>query len=272
MSNENGKHKFKLIAADLDGTLLDDQYRVMPELLETVNRARARGVELAVATGRLYPSALPFVSDLEIVLPVIASNGAVVRKPGNGELICQWTMKRELAIEALKLTENGTAQRFVNVNDAFYTDAPEEASRRYQQALKIQFLRKVPLHEVITEDPIMVVIRDSEEEVARLTGILREHFGDRVYLANSKPFFIDINHPGVSKGSALMDLCRRLGIEAKDVIAIGDGWNDEEMLKAAGIGAAVANAPALLKEKADYVCTHPTFKGVIEIIERFVLN
>lgn len=168
------------------------------------------------------------------------------------------------------MTENGTAQRFVNINDVFYTDAPEKASQRYEEALKIRFLRRPSLYEVINEDPLMLVVRDSEEEVRRLTVVLREYFGDRVYLANSKPFFIDINHPGVSKGAALLDLCQRLGISPAEVIAIGDGWNDREMLALAGLGAVVANAPEALKQTADYVCDNPSYRGVIEVIERFI--
>jgi len=263
--------KYRLIAADLDGTLLDDTYRIMPELLAAVDAARLQGTELAVATGRLYPSALPFARELKVTLPIIASNGAVVKDPATGELISQVTLDRALAIEALNLTENGTAQRFVNVQDAFYTDAAEKASRKYSEALKINFVRKVPLQDVITTDPIMVVIRDSESEISRLTRILAEHFGDRVYMANSKPFFIDINNPAASKGAALKDLCHRLGIAPEEVIAVGDGWNDREMFQAAGLGAAVSNAPESLREHADYVCENQSFHGVIEVIRRFVL-
>ncbi|WP_418790316.1 Cof-type HAD-IIB family hydrolase [Phosphitispora sp. TUW77] len=264
--------KYKLIAADLDGTLLDDTYRVKPQLLAAVNAARSLGVELAVITGRLYPSALPFAVELNVTLPVIASNGAVVKDPLTGKLISQITMDRDLAIEALNLTENGTSQRFVNVQDAFYTDVAEEESRKYAEALKINFVRKIPLQDAIITDPVMVVIRDSESEITRLTGILAEHFGNKVYMANSKPFFIDINGPKVSKGAALKDLCSRMGITPEEVVAIGDGWNDREMLQTAGLGAVVANAPESLKEHADYVCEQRSFQGVIEVIKRFVLT
>ncbi len=264
--------KYRLIAADLDGTLLDETYTVRPELLSCLNKSRASGVDLAVATGRLYPSALPFVRDLGVCLPVIASNGAVVRDPRTGELLSSLSLNRELAVEALMLTGGGSAQRFVNIRDNFYTDASEEASRKYAEALRITFTRRVPLEEAVTEDPTMIVIRDREEEISRLTAALRAHFGKRLYLANSKPFFIDINHPGVSKGAALLSLCRRAGIDPAEVIAVGDGWNDQEMFNIAAIGAAVANAPESLKEKADYVCTEASYRGVIEVIERFVLG
>lgn len=263
---------YRLIAADLDGTLLDDNYRVEPELLSAINKARAKGVELVVATGRLYPSAIPFVRDLGVTHPVIASNGAVIREPLTGRQIYHCPLERRLAIEVLELTDSGTAQHFVNIRDNFYTDASEEKSRKYSEALKIKFITKIPLQQVITEDPTMVVVRDEEKEIVRLTGILRAHLGEKVYLANSKPFFIDINHPSASKGAALMNLCRTMNIRPEEVIALGDGWNDLEMFKAVGLGAAVANAPEGLKEQAAYVCKKPSFKGAIEVIERFVLN
>jgi len=263
--------KYRLLAADLDGTLLDDTYRVTPDLLSYINKSRSNGVELVVATGRLYPAALPFVRELQVSLPVIASNGAVVKDPLTGETICQLPLPMDLAIQVLKFTNEHPVQRFVGVRDNLYTDAPDEASRKYSEALKVNFVRRIPLETAVTEDPTMIVIRGPEGEILQLTGQLRRHFGDRVYLANSKPFFIDVNHPQASKGAALVSLCRRMGIDPGEVIAIGDGWNDLEMFRVAGTGIAVANAPDRLKEEADYVCANPSYKGVIEVIKRFIL-
>lgn len=264
--------RYKLIAADMDGTLLDDKYRVEPELTAVLEKCRDRGIQLVIATGRLYISAFPFVQELGVTLPVIASNGAVVKDPGTGELLCHYTLDKDLAIRALKLTATDTAQRFMCINDKFYTDVSEETFKKYAEALKIDFIRVVPLHEAVTDDPTMVTIRDREPEIARLTGILRQHLGDEVYLANSKPFFVDVNHRSVSKGTALTWLCQRLGIDPSEVLAVGDGWNDLEMLQVAGMGAAVANAPDELKKNAGYVCTRPSYHGVIEAIEKFILD
>lgn len=265
------QRKFKLIVADMDGTLLDDKYRVRPELIEAVKQARAKGVDLTVATGRMYLSALPHIEELQVSLPVIAANGALVKDPGTGEVISQKLLNRDLAREALRLTENSTAQRFVNIKDVYYTDASEDTVREYSKALKMSFVGKRPLEQALTEDPLMVTIRDKEDKIITMTAMLREHFGDRVYLVNSRSFFIDINHPEVSKGAALVDLCQRVGVKPAEVIAIGDGWNDREMFAAAGLGAAVANAPEAVKESADYVCVNPNFMGVIEVIERYIL-
>lgn len=264
--------KFKLIAADMDGTLLDDKYRVRPELLAAIEKCRARGIDLVLATGRLYPSVLPYVKDLGVTLPVIASNGAVVKDPGTGELLYHVPVDKDFAVEALRLTKSDTAQRFVNIRDKFYTDAPEETSRMYSEALKIDFIRVLNLEEAVTEDPTMVVIRDREEEIARMTELLRQELGDKVYLANSKPFFLDINNRRISKGSAITFLCQKLQVDLSEVIAIGDGWNDLEMFRAVGMGAAVANAPDQLKKTADYVCSLPSYQGVIEVIEKFLLD
>ena len=264
--------KFKLIAADIDGTLLDDTYRVRPELLAAIEKCRNRGIDLVLATGRLYPSALTYVKELGVTLPVIASNGAVVKDPVTGELLYHVAVDRDYAAEALRLTRTDTAQRFDNIRDKFYTDAPEEMSRKYAEALKIDFIRVMPLEDVLTEDPTMVVIRDREDEIARLTELLRQELGDKVYLANSKPFFLDINNRHISKGAALTRLCQKLKIDVSEVIGIGDGWNDLEMFRVVGMGAAVANAPDRLKKSADYTCTLPSYQGVIEVIEKYLLD
>lgn len=264
--------KYKLIAADMDGTLLDDKYRVEPELTAVLEKCRDRGIHLVIATGRLYVSAFPFVRELGVTLPVIASNGAVIKDPGTDELLCHFPLDKDLAIRALKLTATDTAQRFMCINDRFFTDVSEETFKKYAEALKIDFIRVIPLEEAVTDDPTMVTIRDREDEIARLTGLLRQHLGDKVYLANSKPFFLDVNNPLVSKGNAVKWLCRRLGIDPAEVLAIGDGWNDLEMLQVAGMGVAVANAPGDLKKHADYICQLPSYHGVIEAIEKFILD
>lgn len=262
---------YKLIAADLDGTVLDDTYAVSGVLKEYVARARERGTELVIATGRLFPSALPFVKELEVTLPVIASNGAVVKTPLDGNMIYHVPLDKNLAGEVLDFTKDYPVQRFLNINDIFYTDAPEEQTIRYSEALKVQFTRVEPLEQMLTEAPTMVVIRGKDEIIKELTDHMRDHFGERAYLANSKPFFIDVNHPAVSKGAALAKLCQHLKIDLSQVIAIGDGWNDLEMFRLTGLGAAVANAPEDLKREADYVCENETYQGVIEVIEKFVL-
>lgn len=264
--------KFKLIAADLDGTLLDDTYNVKPELLKYINLASEKGVQLLVATGRLYPSALPFVKDLSVTLPVIASNGAVVKEPENGKIIYHFPLERQLVRDVLKITKDYPVQRFININDTFYTDAPEENTKKYSEALKVEFVHIEPLEKVLDNDePTMAVVRGKDELIKELTGIMHDYFGEKVYLANSKPFFIDVNNPSVSKGAALARLCTDLKINPAEVISIGDGWNDLEMFKVSGLGVAVANAPGKLKNEADYVCENSTYHGVIEVIKQFVL-
>lgn len=240
--------------------------------LSVLIRQEKKGTHLVVATGRLYPSALPFVRELSVTLPVIASNGAVIKDPENGKMIYHFPLERDIVRDVLKITQSSPVQRFVNINDIFYTDAPEENTKRYSEALKVQFIHIKPLESILdNKEPTMAVIRGNDEIISQMTGVLRDYFGEKVYLANSKPFFIDVNNPSVSKGAALARLCNDLKIDPKDVISIGDGWNDLEMFKVSGIGAAVANAPDKLKNKADYVCENSTYRGVIEVIKQFVL-
>lgn len=262
---------FRLIAADLDGTILDHSNRLKPQLLSAINKCRSQGVELVISTGRLYPSAKPIIDELSICLPVISSNGAVIKDPLSGELIYHMPLPRELAIEALMLTKGDSAQRFICIQDSFYTDVSQEEAIKYSKALNVTFVRHVPLESIITDDPTIIVVKDREDEIARLTTLLTKNLGSKVHIANSTPCYIDINHPKVSKGAGLMKVCKLLGINPKEVIAVGDGWNDLEMFEVAGLGAAVSNAPRDLKRKADYICKNHSYKGVIEVLERFVL-
>lgn len=262
--------KYKLVAVDLDGTLLDEQYKVMPEVRDIVSRARTGGIGFTFATGRLFPSARQFAAELGLNLPLITYNGALIKEANSVKPVFHLPMDRELAREVLDITQDWPGRRFVFIDDVVYTDTEDEVTRNYAKALRVEFRRLRQLEPAYFESPTMITFRNEPPEIDKLTEFIRNHFQDEIYMVNSRPFFLDIAHREVSKGRGLAELCHRLGIKAEEVIAVGDGWNDLEMLEFAGLGAAVANAPDDLKSRAGYVAEGSYYHGVIEIMEKFL--
>lgn len=262
--------KYKLVAVDLDGTLLDEEYKVMPEVRDIVARARAKGVGFTFATGRLFPSARQFALELGLNLPLITYNGALIKGANGAKTLFHLPLDRELAREVLDMTQDWTGRRFVFIDNVVYTDTEDEVTRNYAIALRVEFRLLKQLDRALSEGPTMITFRNEPPEIDKLTGFMRNHFQDAIYMVNSRPFFLDITHREVTKGRGLAELCSHLGIRADEVLAVGDGWNDLEMLEFAGLGAVVANAPEGLKAKADYVAAGSHYHGVIEIMEKFL--
>lgn len=264
-------NKYKLIVSDLDGTIFDKTYSITREFAEIVQRVREKGCEFTFATGRLYPSAVKYAVELGIKIPLITYNGALIRDPITGITVAKTLLPKEKALEILNITENQGVMRFVFVDDLVYTDADTEITRGYADALRVKFETNVPLKAVVNENPIMMTLRDNPKEIQKWTRQFRDRYGDSLYFANSRPFFLDIAHPKVSKGYALKYLSQYLGINPNRVIAIGDEDNDLEMMKVAGLGVAVANASQIVRAAADYVTKGQYWRGVIEVLEKFVL-
>ncbi|MFZ5640847.1 MAG: Cof-type HAD-IIB family hydrolase [Bacillota bacterium] len=262
--------KYKLVAVDLDGTLLDESYTVTPEIKDMVCRAQARGIGFTFATGRLFPSARQFAAELGLTLPLVTYNGALVKEAAGKQPLFHLPLAKETAREVLDLTREWPGRRFVFIDDVVYTDTDDEVTRHYAKALRVKFRRLTQLEEALIVGPTMITFRDDPPEIDKLTGCIRKHFQDKIYLVNSRPFFLDIAHREVSKGRGLAELCGQQGIKPEEVIAVGDGWNDLEMLEFAGLGAVVANAPEGLKAGADYVAAGSHYHGVIEIMEKFL--
>ncbi|GAB4257636.1 Cof-type HAD-IIB family hydrolase [Thermincola ferriacetica] len=263
--------KYKLIVSDLDGTIFDQTYTLAAELKEAVIKARGRGCEFTFATGRLYPSAVQYARELGLKVPLITYNGALIRNPVTDETVLEVPLPRGKAGEIVKLTDGQPVMRFIFRDDIVFTDTEEVFTRPYADALGVKFVYVRRLASVLDKDPIMITLRAEPEEIKKWTAIFRDRFAGQLYLANSRPFFLDVAHPKVSKGFAVAELCRVMGISPAETIAIGDEANDVEMMERAGLGVAVGNAAAGAKRYADYVAKGEYWRGVIEVIEKFVL-
>ncbi len=265
------RRKFKLIVSDLDGTIFDSTYTITDQLRQAVQSARAKGCLFTLATGRSYPSAVQYSRLLDVEIPLITYNGAMIRYPGDGKMVSEVPLAKEKAREIMRLTEGHQLLRFVHVDDMVYTDSSEELIQQYSAALKIKFRYMQNLQKALVKDPTMLVLRSEPQIINSWTFLIRKLFGATLYTANSRPFFLDIVDPRVSKGAALKCLAHYLGISPAETIAIGDEANDLEMMAEAGLGATIGNAAEPVKKAAGYVAAKDYWEGVIEIIERFVL-
>ncbi len=263
---------YKLVALDLDGTLLSNDKTIAGSTVELIQQAKRNGVRFTIATGRMSRGALRYAQELEIDIPIITYNGAMTRSPISEDIYHECKVPAERAIDAINLLRDEPVLRYVFLNDDVYTDTPHEWTDRYADLLGVTMNFVDDTRELLIDDPTMLVFMVTELRARELTMLLKSELESQVKITNSADWFLDVLPVRSSKGSALAKLAGSLGIKREEVIAIGDNLNDLEMIEYAGLGVAVANAAEELKSAANYITTLPINEGVEEVLQKYVFS
>lgn len=264
--------KYKLVAVDLDDTLLDEQLRLTERVKEAVAAVRAAGVLFTFSTGRMFCSAVPYAKELGLDLPLITYQGALVKNALSGEVFRHRPLSLPFAREIVARVHELGYHLNTYLDDALYMEKDTEEGRRYTGISGIMPELVGDLLKVLDRAPTKVLAIAEEALLDQLSEEMMAKYAGAVHVCKSKPYFLEFSHAQATKGYALKELAEYFGIKREEVIAVGDSYNDLEMLEYAGLGAVVANARDDLKKKADYVTSAPNGDGVVEVLEKYVLN
>ena len=264
--------EYKLIAVDLDDTLLDPELRITKRVHEAVKLVLAAGVKFTFSTGRMFRSAKPFADQLELDIPLITYQGALVKNPQSGAVFQYRPLPLDCAREIVSHVHTLGYHQNAYLDDILYMEHDTPEGRIYSEISKVQPELVGDLLNILDQPPIKLLTIAEESLLDKLSAILTPKYAGRVHISKSKPYFLEYSHPQANKGDALKALAESYGIKREEVIAIGDSYNDVEMLEYAGLGVMVANARESLKAKADYVTSGANGDGVVEVIEKFVLG
>jgi Cof subfamily protein (haloacid dehalogenase superfamily) len=263
----------RLLAIDLDGTLVNDRLEMDPRDVAAVKAASAAGVTVVLATGRMFKSSLTYAEPLGLTGPIINYQGAVVREIASGEI---W-YRRELTVpmeqRVLAFAEPRDWHVNAYVDERVYTARPRPEADLYARIAMVPYEVVGPLSKWVRKDSTKMVLVDLEPaDVPARIAELRAWVGDVARVTRSLDWFVEVVHPQVSKAGALAMVADRLGVAQAEVCAIGDNLNDEDMVSWAGLGVAMGNAPDPLKTVANYVTGRIGEAGVAQVIERFVIG
>jgi len=263
---------FKLIAADLDDTLLDDDLRLTDPVKEAIVAVRNAGVQFTVSTGRMFRSAVPYAEELGLDLPLITYQGALVKNALSGEVLLHRPLPLIYARDIIARVHELGYHLNAYLDDVLYMENDTPEGRRYSQISGVKPELVGDLLNILDHDPTKLLAIAGEPQLDRLSAELTPQYAGKVHIAKSKPFFLEFSHPQATKGHALEVLAGHFGIKREEIMAVGDSYNDLEMLEYAGLGVVVANARDDIKKKAGYVTAAPNGAGVVEALEKFVLG
>lgn len=242
--------KIKLVALDMDGTLLNDENIVTDYTKKVLKRAIDQGVHIVLSTGRPLEMCISYVKDLELPSYVITSNGAEIFQ-ADETLLEQHTIDEAKLSKLWEIGHRHDLHMWMVASDKIFYEGNRPDNFADYQWLKIGYGN-------LSENDKMYVM----QELGQL---------DDLEITNSSLTNIEVNQGGVNKAQAIRSVCDRIGITTENVLAVGDSLNDYQMIKEAGIGVAVENAQKVILDLADHITLTNNDDGVAKAIERFAL-
>ena len=261
----------RVVATDLDDTLIWRDRVVRPRTLAALRRAREAGLDVIVVTGRMVQS-LQRVMPLSLLdEPAICYQGAVV-VDRDGRWLRHVPIEAELAKEAIAAVEAEGYDPNVYVDDELYVSRMTEHAEAYAsfQGLEVHVVGDVRAW--LSHAPTKVVVVGDPVELDGLEVRQKRAFENRLTISKSLPHFLEFTALGITKAAGLDFLAGRMGFTPQETIAFGDGENDVELVAWAGYGIAVENAHPRVLEVADFVCPPVTDEGVAQVIEAYLAS
>lgn len=272
----------KLLILDIDGTIAGPSNTISLPVLKAIAAVQSQGIAVAIATGRMYESALRFHEMVQSTLPLLAYQGAWIQQPGSPPLR-HTPLRKEQARQLLDYFEQPHLSDRISVhfylNDRLHVRSMTPDSISYCERCRTTPTIVGDLHrtldsENLTEGPtkVLAIAQDTALIQTCLQDLKSIHPSDALYLTTSVDTFLEAANPQSNKGSAAAFLAEEvLGLQAHQVMAIGDNCNDLEMLAYAGIGIAMKGGPTVVQDYADWVAPSVEEDGVAQVLQTFLL-
>ncbi len=263
--------KYKFMAVDIDGTLLNSSGQLTEKTVEAVRKAAAAGVVVSLSTGRPLQGVTKFVKALGLEdTPCILYNGALVYY--SGEIIYSLTITPSVAEKVVKEGHARNSTMICWANNALYAEADNEKIRFYKSISGVEPIIVDDLSSLKNEGITKFVWYDDEQSTPRYYAEMLAIMGEEIGVYPSRKDFLEFVNKDCSKATAIKSITDRLGIKREEIVAVGDGFNDVPMLEYAGLGVAMGNADDRVKRRADFVTSSCDEDGLASLIENVILK
>ena len=263
----------RILATDLDGTLLTSEKAISPYTLKTLLQAQERGLKIVLASGRPLYSILPYSCKLQLHKHggyIISFNGSLVWDCARGKAVKEQAIPLSLIPELVAAVGSDFHIHGYKGNSIVIQGKPDERSEYISRANKMTLTETDNFAETITEPQHKCLVTGLPRRLWHLERRLRRQFEDCFSICRSESFLLEIMPKGIDKAEALKELLERLGGSADEMLCCGDGYNDLGMMQLAGISCATRNAKKPVKQAACFVTNSNDNDGVALAVERFV--
>ncbi|MFD3155801.1 sugar-phosphatase [Haloimpatiens sp. FM7330] len=266
---------FKLIALDMDGTLLKEDKTISNKTFEAIQNAKEKGVKVVLSTGRPVLGIKKYLQHLNLINEddfAVTYNGAVVQCTKSGQVIAD----NPLTFEDLHYLYNLSKELGINIHALTTNTCITPKANKYSEyeATMNEIPLKVVDFDNIDENTkiVKVMFVDPEEILSKVIEKLPKDIYEKYTVVRSAPFFLEFLDKNVNKGFGVKLLAEKLNIKPEEVICVGDAGNDVHMIKYAGLGVAMDNASLDVKKQADYITLSNEEDGVAHVINKFILK
>ncbi|GIP27641.1 putative phosphatase YxeH [Paenibacillus sp. J23TS9] len=265
--------KYKLIALDVDGTLLNDNHELSEQTKKTIQEVSRSGAEIVLCTGRGPQNSIPFMEEIGLTGYVISHNGAVTVDVVTKEVVHQYAMNTQAMLPYMDYFREQRVHFDVNTAFNMYVDSVDgmavEVRSMYENFLMLP-VNLPPIQEF--SEPIVKVTAFDHADVLDKVHEEIGKWTPEFNILRSGEYFVDLMHPDASKGNALKQLAKRRGVQSEEVLAIGNYFNDITMLTFAGLGIAMDNSPLEVKAAANEVTASNNEDGVHAALLKYCLS
>lgn len=265
--------KYKILALDIDGTLVGSDHKILPQTREALIAAQKKGLKVVLASGRPTPGMMALSKELALEEHggfVLSYNGGRITNMQTGVIVHEQFLTPAEAHEIYDLAKS------LNVNIMAY-DENDILTVDFDEYIQLESeINAMPLREInsfkeaVVNNTIKTLTTGTPERIAEVERVYLEKFGARFSICRSMPFFLEVMPQGINKAASLEKFLDSLELTCEDMVACGDGFNDIEMIKFAGLGVAMDNAVAEVKAVADYVTKSNDDNGIVDVIENFI--
>lgn len=267
-----------LLVLDLDGTIVGSSNSVNDSVKETIAQVKSKGIEVVLATGRMYKSAKLFHEYLNLSTPIIAYNGAWLQDPLQEKLLKYQPVTPDIARELIDYYEQSHLLSEINVHfyhqDRLYVRQMTSESESYARRSSVVANYHKNFRTLTQVSPTKLLAYSSNVQlIAEITQDLQKiHSSEKIYITQSAETLIEANHPNATKGKTTRYLAEKImGMTSNNVMAIGDNFNDLELLQYAGIGVAMGNSHPDIQLAAKWVAPTIEEDGAKIAMQKFLL-
>ena len=273
--------KYKLIAVDIDGTLLSPNRDISVKNYSVLKNATENGIIVALCTGRSYFMAAKVIGDLDFEFPLVLHNGAMIVNSRDGSLLKQWALSPETARQAVTMMKGFGLEAFAyhfregECRVAYESINPANKAYAGYMSTKESLLYQTPdLAAYLDHSTTQLVAIDHRPIIDKAMEVLKKSLpGANIFTSGSlggEYWFLEVLDIAASKSKSVAYLAQRHQIKQSEIMAIGDNFNDLDLIEYAGLGIAMANAPVEVEAQADFVTASNADDGVAKAVEKFV--